>query len=375
MASRKQKTPAAPVLNGHANGHPGAKIKLTRDANRLTDFTHPVCRVNQIKTEKPFQFWLGGVTYVLWRDRAGNYHCVQDECPHRRASLACGQVLDDAIYCPYHRWRVKGDGECTSPSDADVRIDVPTYRVVEHLGYLWMSSRDAKPVTIDDLMPNHPGWTFAGTAKVTMNAPLEIVLDNFSENEHVPWVHGGLGWDESRVGSVEFEFEKTATGARVIYRARQRPNLMFKLLLVGTDDIYVNEFNSSFEPLHTTYYISWEKKNGTGKRPLSTASTVYFVPETANRTTLHFFFQYQLTALRFLEPIVKRSIPLIAWKEAIDDKRFIESVLANAPVDLKGMKLRKFDKPIALHRKLLHERYLRGQSLCPSMDRQAARTR
>lgn len=366
MASRRSKTPAAPLLNGSANGHAGgAKLKRAQSMPRLTDFTHPVCRVSRIQTAKPFRFLLGGVAYVLWRDRAGAYHCVDDECPHRRASLACGHVVDDAIYCPYHRWRLKGNGECTSPSDSEVRIEVPTYRVFEHLGYLWMRRSDAPSVPVEDLMPVQPGWKFAGTARVTMNAPLDIVIDNFSENEHVPWVHAGLGWDEARLDSIDFEFEKTQRGARVQYRARQRPNLLFRLLLVGTDDIYVNEFFSEFEPLRTTYYISWDKKDGTGKRPLSTASTVYFVPETDGRTTLHFFFQYELTALRFLEPIVKRSIPFLAWKEAMDDKRFLEGVMAGAPADLKGMKLRKFDKPIALHRKLLHERYLRGQTIGP----------
>jgi phenylpropionate dioxygenase-like ring-hydroxylating dioxygenase large terminal subunit len=366
MASRKRKTPAAPVLNGHANGHAAPKLSRPKSKPSLTDFTHPVCPARRIKTEKPFRFHLAGVAYVLWRDRAGAYHCVEDECPHRRASLACGRVVDDAIYCPYHRWKLTGDGVCTSPSDADVRIQTPEYRVFEHLGYLWMSRRDAPEAALASLMPEKPGWSFAGTARVTMQAPLEIVLDNFSENEHVPWVHSGLGWDEARLSSIDFDFQKTEKGARVSYRARQRPNLLFRLLLVGTDDIYVNEFDSEFEPLRVTYNISWEKKQGAGKRPLSTASTVYFVPETADRTTLHFFFQYKLTELRFLEPLVKRSIPFLAVKEAIDDKRFLESVMADAPADLQGMKLRRFDKPIALHRKLLHERYLRGQTLVPN---------
>ena len=353
MVSRKKNV--SPALNGHT-----AKIK--KSPPNLTDFLHPVCRAKRVKTGQPFRFFQGGVAYVLWRDSSGDYRCVQDECPHRRASLACGHTQGNAIYCPYHRWRVTGDGECSSPSDPEVRIAVPRYYIHERLGYLWMSARSTPP---ENLMPVHEGWKFAGTAHVTFNAPLEIVLDNFSENEHVPWVHGGLGWSENRLDSIEFEFEKRPAGARVKYRARQRPNLLFKLLLVATDDVYVNEFVANFEPLHATYYISWEKKNGTGKRPLSTASTVYFVPETKDRTTLHFFFQYQLTALKFLEPVVKRSIPFIAWKEALDDKRFLERVMSDAPADLQGMKLRKFDKPIALHRKLLHDLYLRGQSLDP----------
>ncbi|MCR9142120.1 MAG: Rieske 2Fe-2S domain-containing protein [bacterium] len=379
MAARKSKAIAAPIPGEQAriNGHSGAQVRVRaqtkargkskagsiKSAPSLTDFTHPVCSAKRIKTEKPFRFHLAGIAYVLWRDRSGAYHCVEDECPHRRASLACGHVVQDAIYCPYHNWRVRGDGQCASPSDPEVSFAVPRFRVFEHLGYLWMRRDEAPEPARETLMPAQPGWKFAGTAHVTMNAPLEIVMDNFSENEHVPWIHAGLGWDEARVASVDFEFEKTDWGSRVVYRAQQRPNLLFRLLLVGTDDTYINEFHSEFEPLRTTYYISWEKKDGRGKRPLATASTVYFVPETDGRTTLHFFFQYRLSALRFLEPIVKRSIPFLAWKEAIDDKRFLESAMQDASADLKGMKLRKFDRPIALHRKLLHERYLRGTKI------------
>ncbi len=301
------------------------------------------------------------MAYVLWRDKRGKYHCVADECPHRRASLACGHTVDDAIDCPYHRWRVAGNGRCTSPSDPDVQLQTPVYRVVEHLGYLWMGGPGA-PDRIDahQLVPQRSGWGFAGGHKLVINAPLEIVSDNFSENEHVPWVHAGLGWDENRLETIDFRFEKTEDGARVEYRARQRPNLLFRTLLVSTDDIYINRFESKFEPPHTTFEISWETKRGTGKRPLATASTVYFVPETRNRTALHFFFQYQLSSLKFLGPVVQRAIPIIALKEARDDRRFLETVMAETPPDLNGMKLRKFDRPIALHRKLIHERYLRG---------------
>lgn len=329
--------------------------------NPLTDFIHPVCATREVRTGKPHRFFLGGVAYVLWRDKQGKYHCVADECPHRRASLACGHTVDDAIYCPYHRWRVTGNGKCTSPSDPDVGLQMPAYRIVEHLDYLWMGGPGA-PGRIDahKLVPQRQDWSFAGGYKLVIKAPLEIVSDNFSENEHVPWVHSGLGWDERRLETIDFRFDKTDDGASVEYRARQRPNLLFRLLLVATDDLYINRFESKFEPPHTTYDIAWETKQGTGNRPLATASTVYFVPETKDRTALHLFFQYKLSSLKFLAPFVRRSLPTIALKEANDDRRFLESVMADAPPDLNGLKLRKYDRPIALHRKLIHERYLRG---------------
>lgn len=185
------------------------------------------------------------MAYLLWRDKSGQYHCTADACPHRRASLACGHTIDDAIYCPFHRWRIGSDGECRSPSE--MRLQIPRLHAYEELDYVWISKANA-PRRHTELIPRIPNWKYAGPVRLNMNAPLETVLDDFSENEHLPWVHGGR---------------------------------------------------------------------------------------------------------------------VVTWKAGHDDKHFVERVLTNASPELQGMKLRRYDRPVAYGRKLLEEKYLRGHRIPP----------
>ncbi len=35
----------------------------------------------------------------------GEYHAIDDLCPHMGASLGAGEVYDGAVACPWHAWR------------------------------------------------------------------------------------------------------------------------------------------------------------------------------------------------------------------------------------------------------------------------------
>ncbi len=35
----------------------------------------------------------------------GEYHAIDDLCPHMGASLGAGEVFDGAVACPWHAWR------------------------------------------------------------------------------------------------------------------------------------------------------------------------------------------------------------------------------------------------------------------------------
>ena len=56
----------------------------------------------------------------------GEYHAIDDFCPHMGASLATGAVDDGSVMCPWHAWRFTiSDGTwCENP-----RIKVDTFEV------------------------------------------------------------------------------------------------------------------------------------------------------------------------------------------------------------------------------------------------------
>ncbi len=43
-----------------------------------------------------------GLSLALWADSKGQWHCVEDVCPHRLAPLSEGRVEGDALMCSYH---------------------------------------------------------------------------------------------------------------------------------------------------------------------------------------------------------------------------------------------------------------------------------
>ncbi|WP_058913814.1 aromatic ring-hydroxylating oxygenase subunit alpha [Entomohabitans teleogrylli] len=52
-----------------------------------------------------------GQQIVVWRDRDGQLHALEDRCPHRGARLSLGWNLGDRVACWYHGVEVDGQGE------------------------------------------------------------------------------------------------------------------------------------------------------------------------------------------------------------------------------------------------------------------------
>ena len=59
----------------------------------------------------------------------GQYHAIDDLCPHMGASLGEGEVCEGVVTCPWHAWRFRiSDGTwCDNPK---LKIDAFEVRVV-----------------------------------------------------------------------------------------------------------------------------------------------------------------------------------------------------------------------------------------------------
>ena len=49
---------------------------------------------------------------VVWRGKDDQLSALDLYCRHMGASLACGEVEEDGIRCPFHAWRWSGEGLC-----------------------------------------------------------------------------------------------------------------------------------------------------------------------------------------------------------------------------------------------------------------------
>lgn len=325
----------------------------------VTRFFHPVLAARKLR-KKPVRVELAGRPYVLFRDAQGRPAALADSCPHRLAPLSAGRVTPEGrLECPYHGWLFDADGHGRSPSQPDLKkCDARAFQLVERLDTLWLAARDTPLSAFPDFVPQ--GYDFNGSFSMLFLAPLHVALDNFSEDEHTPFVHTRLGWGRPEAGQIEFEAHNFDDRTEVRYRAPQRRSYLMPLLLLRNGDFFHNDWVTRFDPVRTDYTITWKSPSGQ-QRPFTNRACIFFVPETAHTTRLHVFSFGLLhdARLRPLMPLVRRAALALAWYEVRDDARFIPLV-AHTPYSMKGMRLGKYDKPLIHHRKLLERLYFAG---------------
>jgi len=87
-------------------------LVVRNDSPELRSCWHPIARSSEV-SDDPRKFWLLGIPLVAFRV-AGKPVVLNDRCPHRRAPLSSGSLVDGAIECPYHGWRFDLDGACVA---------------------------------------------------------------------------------------------------------------------------------------------------------------------------------------------------------------------------------------------------------------------
>ena len=322
-----------------------------------TRFFHPVLPARALG-RKPVRVLLAGRPYVLFRDHHGHPGALHDRCPHRFAPLSLGHVRPDGrLACAYHGWHFDRHGHGLSPSQPGLRqCDVHAMQLVERHRFLWLADLTADPAHICD--PRSDDYQYAGHFSTRFDAPLHLALDNFSEDEHTPWVHTRLGWQQSDLDSIDFSATNHPDRTEVRYTARQRPSLLTRLLLLRPGDLFHNVWHTRFDPVRTVYAIYWTCPRTGLQRPISIRATVYMVPEDPHRTHFHTLVTLRLAhpALRRLAPLIHRLALGLGRRELDDDARFLRH-LADTPESMAGMRLGKFDKPLIHNRKLLRTLY------------------
>ncbi len=333
----------------------------------ISRFFHPVLPAARLR-KKPVRVEVDGEGYALFRDGSGRPAALLDRCPHRFSPLSKGKVRPDGrLACPYHGWHFDAQGQGSSPSHATAaHCEVESFQVVERYGTLWLGGRDAHPEALPLQTPE--GYHYAGSFSRLMPAPLHVALDNFSEDEHTPYVHTRLGWDEAGTDTIEFTAENFDDRSTVHYQARQRWMPILRLFGLQPGDLFHNEWVTRFDPVRTEYSIYWTDPTGQVRRPLLTRSTIFMVPETEKTCRFHVFVFSRSESpfyQRFIGPFSQLA-RLLGMIEVRDDAQFLPTVADCTPRELTGMKLGKYDKPVIHNRKLLRSLYY-GEPARPAL--------
>ena len=171
----------------------------------LAEFWHPVALSSDVGPE-PVAVRLAGQGWALLRLGA-DVAAFADTCPHRRARLSAGQVIDGTLQCMYHGWRFARDGRCVDIPALGDAAQIPeraTLRraaeVTERDGLVWLAPlppRAPRP----ELVPGRPlpgeGIATVQLPVLRVEANAAILIDNFLDEAHLPFVHaatiGGAG--------------------------------------------------------------------------------------------------------------------------------------------------------------------------------------
>lgn len=322
-------------------------------------FFHPVLLSKELKA-KPVSVDIGSTEVpervVLFRNSKGEISATQDRCPHRGAPLSMGRVRGDEIVCPYHGWRVDRDGATTHPVSGLVKsCRVPTYSAHEAEGFVWIAS---SPLARRASFPQSSEWAYLGAYEIPVSAPLEMVLDNFNEDEHFPYVHKVLGWDEAGAHDVQFSYELRGHELDVSYRGPQRDFLGQSLFMLKKGSYFDNKWTVSFEPVRVAYTVRSTDRDGKQLVPLKQRVVIYFVPAGENKTVIRVI-QYSSLGSPGWNFLLKLFAPLTLWVSKWDlehDKHLLEKFVEINP-GAGPTRYGKFDQPLFHARKLLREVY------------------
>ena len=160
-----------------------------------------------------------GEAIVFWRAGDGGVVAFEDRCPHRRAPLSMGKVLDgDRLQCLYHGMQFDRSGACVripGQSEIPAAMRAKTYPVVEryHWAWIWMGDpANADPATIPEFpWLDSPDWGAKGDCfHVTAN--WQLIVDNLLDLTHLATVHATTIGNAAIAEKAETRVEKTAQG-------------------------------------------------------------------------------------------------------------------------------------------------------------------
>jgi phenylpropionate dioxygenase-like ring-hydroxylating dioxygenase large terminal subunit len=170
-----------------------AAMTVDNTTPALASSWHAVALSSEV--DGPTQVWLLGVPWVVLRI-AGEVRAFRDECPHRRAPLSAGRVVDDRLECGYHGWRFDRGGRlgAVPALGADARLPAraclePAHGVRERFGLVWLAPE--APVCEMHGFPEWgaPGFVCASTAPRRTSVGAAQLADNFLDAAHFPTVH------------------------------------------------------------------------------------------------------------------------------------------------------------------------------------------
>jgi cholesterol 7-dehydrogenase len=175
--------------------------------------------------DRPTFVQCAGNQWVVFRDASGHAQVVDAYCPHLGANLADGDVQGDSVECPFHGWKIRGDG-CVighaNGGEPDPRHRTRSWAVEELHGWVLVYHRHGTasegpapepPYRLERLAAIDDGallWRGEHDAGLVHMHLLEFV-ENSVDFQHFAAIHGRLRipWTEIPVPGMRIHHEAT----------------------------------------------------------------------------------------------------------------------------------------------------------------------
>ncbi len=316
----------------------------------LLRFTQPLLTARRLG-RRPVSVRVGDVAFTIARSDRGVF-AYPERCPHRGTQLVHSNNQDGVLTCPYHGWSVDSDGQVRKPNQGAVECQVPVHKLELAFDSYWLVKPEM-PVPI--VAPTD--HRFCGSLQFELSAPYHVVLDNFNEGSHTPFIHRLLGPSPKDLHRVKFDWANEADHVRTEYDAPQKGNPLFWALSPLRQLHWGIEWKTYFGPTYMQYDSKWyEPKSGR----VATRNRVYYyiIPHGPERTSLHaFIFVKAPWWAAWFGPAVRQVSRLVTSNQVLEDQRFYPKI-ADLPESFKGLRLEKTDHPVVAIRKRANAEYL-----------------
>ena len=254
-----------------------------------------------------------GRDLVLFRTEDGKANVLDAHCPHVGAHLGHGgRVLGNTLQCPFHGWRLSGDGVCVSiPYSKNIPVPArtrswPVHEVNGQIMVYHDPSGSAPQWLVPELTEyGSEEWTpFRKGHHWTIRTHVQELGENGMDNAHFSFLHSQQT-QRMRTKAVEID------GPRLTHRTFQYYNVF------GLAKLFVSEVTG---PLDVTLYGLGYAVNRTyvdAKLKLSYTFAFFFTPVDEEYTEMHCMLAMRKMSTPFANALLLRKA-IAEGKRTID---------------------------------------------------------
>jgi len=208
--------------HSQTNPHPIPKKDILTDQEKFDLSWHVIGTTEDFPLNQPKKIQLKGKKYAIWKT-SDKFVALDDQCPHKGASISNGYIHDSCIACPYHGYEFNDNGDLCSipgislsvnpiglpqgaiPEMPEMAImkrplfpnstiyNLATYPVVNHGGWIWLNTIINKESLYDNRLFLEPEANDVTMSPIFLemdyHANSRVVTENSLDIMHIAFVH------------------------------------------------------------------------------------------------------------------------------------------------------------------------------------------